>query len=72
MDHLVRVMAGLPGVTLRDAVEMASLTPARAVGIDDHAGSLRAGAPADVVVLDAEQRVKLTLVGGRVAYRRDD
>jgi N-acetylglucosamine-6-phosphate deacetylase len=72
MDHLVRVMAGLPGVTLRDAVEMASLTPARAIGIDDHAGSLRAGAPADVVVLDAEQRVKLTLVGGQVAYRRDD
>jgi N-acetylglucosamine-6-phosphate deacetylase len=51
---------------------MASLTPARAIGIDDHAGSLRAGAPADVVVLDAEQRVKLTLVGGQVAYRRDD
>jgi N-acetylglucosamine-6-phosphate deacetylase len=70
MDHLVRVMAGLPGVTLRDAVEMASLTPARAIGIDDHAGSIRAGAPADLVVLDSAQRVKLTVVGGQIAYRR--
>jgi N-acetylglucosamine-6-phosphate deacetylase len=70
MDHLVRVMAGLPGVTLRDAVEMASLTPARAIGIDDHAGSIRAGAPADLVVLDSAHRVKLTVVGGQIAYRR--
>lgn len=66
MDHLVRFMAGLPGVGLRAAVEMASLTPARAIGIDGEAGSIRAGARADVTVLDAAQRVRLTIVGGRI------
>jgi N-acetylglucosamine-6-phosphate deacetylase len=71
MDHLVRVMAGLPGVELRDAVEMASTTPARAIGIDDHAGSIRPGAPADLVVLDGARQVKLTVVAGRIVYQRD-
>ncbi len=70
MDHLVRVMAGLPGVDLRQAVEMASTTPARAIGIDDRTGSIRPGAQADLVVLDAALQVRLTLVGGRIAYQR--
>jgi len=70
LDHLVRVMAGLPGVDLRQAVEMASTTPARAIGIDGRAGSIRPGAPADLVVLDAALQVRLTLVGGRIAYQR--
>lgn len=71
MDHLVRVMAGLPGVDLRDAVEMASTTPARAIGIEGRAGSIRQGAPADLVVLDRARHVRLTVVGGRIVYQRD-
>ena len=64
MDQLVRLMAGLPGVGLRRAVEMATATPARVLGLDR--GSIRAGAPADLVVLTADLRVRLTMVGGRV------
>src|SRR5207237_8972006 len=41
MDQLVRLMAGLPGVGLRRAVEMATATPARVLGLDR--GSIRAG-----------------------------
>jgi N-acetylglucosamine-6-phosphate deacetylase len=65
MDHLVRVMAGLPGVGLPAAVEMASATPARFLGLDR---AIRAGAPADLVVLTPDLRVRLTLVGGRVVH----
>jgi N-acetylglucosamine-6-phosphate deacetylase len=66
MDHLVRVMAGVPGVGLRHAVEMASATPARFLGLDS--GRIRAGAPADIVVLTPDLRVRLTLVGGRIVH----
>jgi N-acetylglucosamine-6-phosphate deacetylase len=66
MDHLVRVMAALPGVSLRQAVEMASATPARFLGFDR--GEIRAGSTADLVVLTPDLRVRLTLVGGRVAH----
>ena len=65
MDHLVRVMAGRPGVGLRRAVEMASATPARLLGLDR---GVRAGAPADLAVLTPDLRVRLTLVGGRIAH----
>lgn len=67
MDGLVRTCAGLPGVGLRRAVEMATLTPALAVG-EARMGRIEAGLPADLVLLDPELRVRLTLVGGEVAY----
>jgi len=71
MNRMVDLVAGLPGVTLRDAVEMATLTPARVLGIEKDAGGIHRGARADLVVLDHAKRVKLTLVGGQVAYRAD-
>lgn len=68
MDREVHLMATMQGVTLRDAVEMATLTPARALGIDSEAGVIHRGARADLVVLDHAQRVRLTLVAGNIAF----
>ena len=65
MDQMVHVMAALPGVGLRQAIEMASSTPARTVGLD-HA--IRTHARANLVVLTSDLHVRLTLVDGRVAY----
>src|SRR4029079_9377079 len=53
MDHRVRTMHRSAGVPLPEAVRMASLTPARILGIDQDVGSLEAGKRADFVVLDA-------------------
>jgi N-acetylglucosamine-6-phosphate deacetylase len=47
---------------------MASLNPARLVGADGARGSIETGKRADLVALDADGRVRLTLVGGRVAF----
>jgi N-acetylglucosamine-6-phosphate deacetylase len=58
MDHLVRVMAGLPGVGLRQAIRMAS----------GSGHGIRTHAPADLVVLTPDLHVRLTLVGGRVVH----
>jgi len=67
MDGMVRVLAGL-GVGLREAVEMATLTAARALG-ERRLGRIRAGMPADLVVLDPALRVRLTMIGGQVCLR---
>jgi len=56
------------GVPLRDAVRMASTTPARAVGLVDR-GEIRPGLRADVCVLE-EGKAALTLVAGQVAWQR--
>jgi N-acetylglucosamine-6-phosphate deacetylase len=63
MDLALRnaVAAGIP---LEDAAAMASTTPARALGLDDEVGALEAGLRADLVVLDADLRVKRVMRAG--------
>jgi N-acetylglucosamine-6-phosphate deacetylase len=70
MDRLVRFAAALPNSGLRDAVLMASLSPACALGLDRRVGRIDAGYDADIVVLRADARVRITIVGGRLAYRQ--
>ena len=67
MDRAVRtaVEAGIP---LDDALRMASATPARILGMQDRRGRLRPGLDADLVRLDGELNVRMTVVGGRVVF----
>ncbi len=70
MDRLVRLVAGLPGVGLRRAVEMATLSPARALGEVD-LGRIATGLPADLALLGPDLQIELTLVGGEVVFRKE-
>lgn len=70
MEDAVRNAVHLVGIPLIDAVTMASTTPARVLGIDDHKGSLVSGADADLVVLDEDLAVTATMVGGRWVHHR--
>jgi N-acetylglucosamine-6-phosphate deacetylase len=70
MIGAVRNMVELAGVALADAVRMASLNPARALGIGGHKGSLEARKEADVVIFSSGFEVQATLVAGRVEVKR--
>lgn len=65
MNRCVRMMHRTVGATLADAVKMASLTPARAMGLAAAAGRLATGQPASLVVFDDNFDVRLALVRGR-------
>jgi len=52
------------GVSYVDLARMASLNPARLLGIDRECGSIEAGKRADLVALDPDGNIKLTLIGG--------
>jgi N-acetylglucosamine-6-phosphate deacetylase len=69
MDGMVRRMAAIPGMDLLQAIEMASQVPARVLG-EQRLGRIAVGTCADLVVLDAGMRVRLTMVGGKVRFRR--
>lgn len=71
MDQAVRNMVSLAHVPLADAVTMASCTPARAVGLDGLVGSLEQGKSADIVVMNRELQVEMTMRRGREVYRKD-
>ena len=69
MDRAMGNMVKFTGVSLAEAVRMATLTPARATGADDCKGSLVPGKDADVVLLSQEFSVEATVVGGQVVFR---
>jgi len=69
MPDLVCLMARLPGMSASRALSLASSVPARVLG-ERRLGRLGAGACADLVVLDADLRVRLTMVRGAVKFRR--
>jgi N-acetylglucosamine-6-phosphate deacetylase len=69
MEDLVRLMARLPGMTATRAIELASRVPAQVLG-ERRLGRISAGACADLVVLDRDLGVRLTMVRGVVQFRR--
>jgi len=64
MNDMLKVMRDVVGVPLHEAVKMASLVPARILGVDDKFGSLEVGKQADIVLLDEELNVQKTMVEG--------
>ena len=69
MSELVRLMARLPGVGAARAIAQATSVPARVLG-ERRLGQIKTGACADLVVLDADLQVRLTMVRGTVKFRR--
>ena len=66
----VVVTAPLPdgvGLTLIEAAQVLSTTPARILGLATQ-GQIAPGYAADLVAIDATGQVRLTLIGGQIAY----
>lgn len=64
MDHCVRTFMKLTGAPLPEVIRMATLTPAKILGIDRETGSLEMGKRADFVVLTEDLQVDRVYVGG--------
>jgi N-acetylglucosamine-6-phosphate deacetylase len=64
MDHMVRTFHALTREPLHEVVRMATLTPARILGVDRDLGSLEVGKCADLLLLDRELQVQKVFVGG--------
>jgi N-acetylglucosamine-6-phosphate deacetylase len=67
LDHALRVAVERVGLSLGEALCMASEVPARVLGV--HKGRLATGYDADVVVLQDDYTPWLTVIGGQVVYR---
>jgi N-acetylglucosamine-6-phosphate deacetylase len=64
MLDAVRLLHSL-GVSYVDLALLASSNPARLLSLDHECGSIELGKRADLVALDADGNLKLTLIGGR-------
>lgn len=68
MIDAVKNMINLAGIPLHEAIRMASLNPARVLGIESTKGALAPGMDADLVLMDTNLDVKLTMVAGEIIY----
>ena len=70
LDEVLRRVMRYADLTLPQALPMASGVPAAAMGMAGRKGTLQVGADADIILLDDDAQVHLTLVGGRVVHDR--
>jgi N-acetylgalactosamine-6-phosphate deacetylase len=64
LDAAVRNMVQQVGVSPEEAIAMASLHPAKLLGIDDQLGSIRPGKRANLIALDSALHLQQTWVQG--------
>ena len=65
LDAAVRNFAKHTGLPIWRAANLASLNPARSIGVDDRKGTLETGKDADIVIADGDFNVRQTYVRGR-------
>ena len=68
MNAAVRNLLNNTHMQVWDAVNAASLNPARRIGVDGVKGSLEAGKDADIVLCDSDFNVCRTIICGRTIY----
>ncbi len=66
MDILVKNLYKTVGISLMDAITMATSTPARVIGIDDKLGYIRKNYIADIVIFDENIDIKYVMVKGKL------
>ncbi len=69
MNRAIENIVTKVGVPFTQAVDYATINPAKTLGIDNEAGSIKVGKRADFTVLNDKYDVLLTVRGGNVIYK---
>ena len=69
MDQCVRYFRAATDCLNAEALQAASLHPARVLGLEKQKGTLNYGADADMVVLDKDLCVQATCIAGEVVWK---
>jgi N-acetylglucosamine-6-phosphate deacetylase len=68
MDRLVRNMVKFVGLSVSQAVELATYNPAKMQGLDATIGVLAENKKADITIFDDDINIKMTMVNGKILY----
>ncbi len=72
MNMAVRNVMQSVGVPLETAIKMATINPAIVVDVHKRKGSLESGKDADIVIIDDNVNVFMTIVKGKIVYQRNN
>ncbi|KML41886.1 N-acetylglucosamine-6-phosphate deacetylase [Cytobacillus firmus] len=70
LGNAMKNMMAFTGCSLEDAIQMASVNPAKQLNVIDRKGTLSIGKDADIVILDEQLEVAMTFCRGEIAYHR--
>jgi len=70
LNQMIPVLTEHVGVPLPEAIRMASLTPARVIGMADRKGSLETGKDADIAIFNNDFTAWRVLINGRWAVQQ--
>jgi N-acetylglucosamine-6-phosphate deacetylase len=71
LNHAVRNLIKMTGVDLPTAIRMASLNPAKQIGLSETKGSIEIGKDADLILFDEGFNIKRTIIKGMTIYKED-
>lgn len=72
LDRAVHNIQQFSGISINQAIHMATVSPAAVLGLLGSKGEIRPGADADILIADTEMNVKAVMVSGKVLYRSLD
>lgn len=70
MEHSLHHFLKATGLPLADVIRMATVNPAKELGVYETMGSLEKGKLADMTIFDEKFDVKMTFVGGERVYQK--
>lgn len=71
LNQAVKNLFDNSDLTISQAVNCASLNPAKALGEDKSIGSIAAGKRADMIIMDENFKVLTTIIGGEIVYEEE-
>lgn len=69
MNDLIKVLIRQVGLSLADAIKMASMIPAKIIGMDERMGSLTTGKDANIIIADDNIDIYATIVKGKIVFQ---
>ncbi|MFS0783627.1 N-acetylglucosamine-6-phosphate deacetylase [Bacillus sp. 1P06AnD] len=72
MIDSVKNMLKFTSLDLQDVIKLAAVNPAKQIRMFDRKGSIAAGKDADLVVLNKENDIDLTICRGQIAYKKGE
>ena len=70
LNQMIPILRDVVGVPLVEAIRMATLTPARAIGEDASIGSIAPGKRADLAIFEDDFTAWRVMIGGRWTNQR--
>ena len=71
LEKAIKNMVSMADVDFRDAVHMASLSPAKFLEIDGKKGSIKQSKDADLCIIGKDGEVEMTIISGKIVYNKN-